>query len=134
MLPGLLAIAEKFILSARNAYIIAERFLLTYAINHVIFNSLHPTLTAGPPRCSMRDELLGSSNGLATLLLEQQLRLRPEDRVQFEVDYISLADSENLQELHEIDSAKVAVLSGAVRRLPVAATQKGEVWGSREDP
>ncbi|KAF7869868.1 hypothetical protein EAF04_004652 [Stromatinia cepivora] len=81
-----------------------------------------------------RDELLGPALELAKLLLIEQHQLKPEERVRFEVDYISLADPETMEEIQEVDEKKGAILSGAIKMLPVEASQPGEDLGFSDGP
>lgn len=81
-----------------------------------------------------REELLGPASELAKLLYLEQMQLKPEERVKFEVDYISLADPETMQEIDEIDDTKGAILSGAVKMLPVESPQDGEDLGASGGP
>ncbi|KAG6027957.1 hypothetical protein E4U41_000809 [Claviceps citrina] len=62
------------------------------------------------------------------------MALRPCERALFEVDYISLADPDSLQELDAVDPARGAVLSGAVRMLPVEDPREGEDLGHSGGP
>jgi pantoate--beta-alanine ligase len=64
----------------------------------------------------------------------EQHQLKPEERVKFEVDYISLADPETMQEVEEVDESKGAILSGAVKMFPVEAPQPGEDLGLSGGP
>ncbi|CAD6448447.1 1dc7f252-2904-437e-a26e-6e6f4ea22ab7 [Sclerotinia trifoliorum] len=81
-----------------------------------------------------RDELLGPALELAKLLLMEQYQLKPEERVRFEVDYISLADPMTMEEIQEVDETKGAILSGAIKMLPVEAPQPGEDLGLSDGP
>ncbi|QSZ34403.1 hypothetical protein DSL72_005995 [Monilinia vaccinii-corymbosi] len=81
-----------------------------------------------------RDELLGPALELAKLLLMEQHQLKPEERVRFEVDYISLADPETMEEIQEVDETQGAILSGAIKMLPVEAPQAGEDLGLSNGP
>jgi pantoate--beta-alanine ligase len=81
-----------------------------------------------------RNELLGPAEELAKLLLMEQHQLKPEERVKFEIDYISLADPETMQEVEEVDETKGAILSGAVKMLPVESPQPGEDLGLSGGP
>jgi pantoate--beta-alanine ligase len=76
-----------------------------------------------------RDEILGPANELAKLLLIEQCQLEPSERVSFEIDYVSLSDPETMEELESVDESRGAILSGAVRMLPVEAPQPGEDLG-----
>ena len=81
-----------------------------------------------------RDELLGPANEFARLLLLEQFQSRPEERVRFEVDYISLADPETMMEVEAVDEGRGAILSGAVKMLPVESPQEGEDLGLAGGP
>ena len=60
--------------------------------------------------------------------------MKPEERVQFEFDYISLADTETMEELEDVDERKGAILSGAVKMLPVESPLDGEDLGLSGGP
>ena len=117
-------------MSSRNVYLGERR----RKVATVLRKALSVAETAYTRGCRTRDELLGPANGFARLLLEEQLQLPPQDRVEFEVDYISLADPETMEELDEIDVSRGAILSGAVRMLPVADAQEGEDLGLSGGP
>lgn len=63
-----------------------------------------------------------------TTLLEQE-SLEPSKRAKFQVDYLSLADPDTMDEVDQVDETKGAILSGAVKMLPVEDPQEGEVLG-----
>ncbi|KAI9854711.1 MAG: pantothenate synthase [Trichoglossum hirsutum] len=73
-----------------------------------------------------RDDILGPANGLLESLAEEQEQLVAEQRVPFEVDYISLADAESLEEVRVVDETRGAILSGAIKMLPIENPQEGE--------
>ncbi|CAG8961576.1 hypothetical protein HYFRA_00006110 [Hymenoscyphus fraxineus] len=81
-----------------------------------------------------RDELLGPANEFIRLVLQEQFQLPAGERVKFDVDYISLADPETMEELEEIDESRGAILSGAIKMLPVESPQPGEDLGSSGGP
>ncbi|KAI2474726.1 Pantoate-beta-alanine ligase [Pyrenophora tritici-repentis] len=55
--------------------------------------------------------------------------MEPSKRAKFQVDYISLADPDTMDEIDVIDDSKGAILSGAVKMLPVEEPQEGEELG-----
>jgi pantoate--beta-alanine ligase len=73
-----------------------------------------------------RDDILGPTQSLLQLLADEQEQLPGEQRVRFEVDYISLADKESLEEIGIVNEAKGAILSGAIIMLPVEKPLEGE--------
>ncbi|KAG5922340.1 hypothetical protein E4U42_005499, partial [Claviceps africana] len=56
------------------------------------------------------------------------------DRALFAVDYLSLADRDSLEELDAVDPARGAVLSGAIKMLPVEDPREGEDLGHSGGP
>ncbi|KAF1919593.1 hypothetical protein BDU57DRAFT_536556 [Ampelomyces quisqualis] len=60
--------------------------------------------------------------------LEQEM-MGPSKRAKFQVDYISLADPETMEEVDQVDETKGAIVSGAVKMLPLEEPQEGEDLG-----
>lgn len=60
---------------------------------------------------------------------KQQYALPREKRVRFEIDYISIADPDTMDELNEVTSERGAILSGAIKMLPLEDPQEGEDTG-----
>ncbi|CAF9941802.1 MAG: pantothenate synthase [Alectoria fallacina] len=50
-------------------------------------------------------------------------------RARFEIDYISIADPDTMDELEEVNSERGAILSGAIKMLPLEEPQEGEDTG-----
>jgi pantoate--beta-alanine ligase len=117
-------------LSSRNVYLGTRR----RRVATVLSKALKVAETAYLRGRRLRDELLGPAGELAKLLLMEQYELKPEERVKFEVDYISLADPETMEELGEVDEARGAILSGAVKLLPVESPQDSEDLGLSGGP
>ncbi len=122
--------ADGLAMSSRNVYLGARR----RNVATVLSKALRVAEAAYLRGCTSRDELLGPANELARLLLIEQFQLEPKDRVKFEVDYISLADPDSMQEVDDVDIAKGAILSGAVKMLPVEDPQPGEDLGLSDGP
>lgn len=117
-------------LSSRNVYLGARR----RKVGTVLAQSLKEAQAAYSSGSRTRDEILGPANKRASQQLEQQLHLSPEKRARFEIDYISLADPDTMQELEEVDETRGAILSGAVKMLPVESPQPGEDLGLAGGP
>ncbi|KAK2614738.1 hypothetical protein N8I77_001543 [Diaporthe amygdali] len=66
--------------------------------------------------------------------LDEQKDLPLHEGVLFQLDYISLADPDTMEEIDRIDPSKGAILSGAVKMLPVYAAQEGEDLGHNNGP
>ncbi|KAL7795142.1 hypothetical protein V8C37DRAFT_374639 [Trichoderma ceciliae] len=81
-----------------------------------------------------RDDVLGAANRVTETTLQAQMELPLDRRVTFEVDYISLADPDTLQEVDVVDPSKGAVLSGAIKMQPVEQAQNGEDLGHSGGP
>ncbi|CZS88503.1 hypothetical protein WAI453_010740 [Rhynchosporium graminicola] len=117
-------------LSSRNVYLGSRR----RKVATVLSMALKVAEAAYVRGCRSRDELLGPANELIKLLLESQFHMKPEDRVKYEIDYISLADPDTMQEVEEVDETEGAILSGAVKMLPVESPQEGEDLGLADGP
>ncbi|KAK1251187.1 hypothetical protein MKX07_005742 [Trichoderma sp. CBMAI-0711] len=81
-----------------------------------------------------RKNILGAANQVTESVLREQMELPPSQRVTYEVDYISLADPDTLQEVDSVDPTKGAVLSGAIKMKPVEEPQEGEDLGHSGGP
>ncbi|KAK4121629.1 Nucleotidylyl transferase [Parathielavia appendiculata] len=117
-------------LSSRNVYLGERR--------RAVATVLHKALRAAEERYKSgqrgRDAVLGAAERFVDEVLVGQMALGPEKRVRFEVDYISLADPDTMEELDFVHSAKGAILSGAVKMLPVEVPQEGEDLGHSGGP
>ncbi|PNS18798.1 Pantoate--beta-alanine ligase [Sphaceloma murrayae] len=76
-----------------------------------------------------RADVLWMANDLAMRVRNEQEEMQPHERALFDVDYISLADPESLDEVDVIDESKGAILSGAIKMMPLEVTTKGEDCG-----
>ena len=81
-----------------------------------------------------RETILGAAKGVTEGVLGEQMALAPEERVKFEVDYMSLADPSTMEELEVVDPVQGGILSGAIRMLPVEAPREGEDLGHSGGP
>ena len=81
-----------------------------------------------------RVSVLGAAHAVIDAVLLKQFALPPERRARFEVDYVSLAHPETMEELDAIEPGVGAILSGAIRMLPVDASQPGEDLGHSGGP
>ena len=64
---------------------------------------------------------------------KQQEALPASERARFEIDYISIADPETLDELEEVSPVEGAILSGAIKMLPLEEPREGEILGAGQD-
>ncbi|KAF4997163.1 hypothetical protein FGRMN_4057 [Fusarium graminum] len=81
-----------------------------------------------------RESILGVAHGFIDAFASDMSKLPPTERVLFEVDYVSLADPDTLVEIDEVDPTRGAVLSAAIKMLPVEEAKKGEDLGFSGGP
>ena len=112
-------------LSSRNVYLGARRrkvaTVLLKALTNVQYAFEH-----GKRR---REDLLVAAYQVVSNAQERERNRLPKERALFEVDYFSLADPKNMQELEAVIPAEGAILSGAIRMLPIDEPQEGEDTG-----
>lgn len=66
----------------------------------------------------LRDEILGPAHHIMSLVQEANRKLHPSYHIGFEVDYFSLTDPLDMQEVESVGSSRGAILSGALKMLP----------------
>jgi pantoate--beta-alanine ligase len=118
-------------LSSRNVYLGDRRRQVATVLNRAL-RAAEDAYIKG--RALDRATVLGAANGLIDRVLAAQMAMAPEERVRYEVDYISLADPDTMLEIQTIDPEKGAILSGAVKMLPVEAPKEGEYLGHSSGP
>ncbi|KAI9045297.1 pantoate--beta-alanine ligase PAN6 [Aspergillus affinis] len=112
-------------MSSRNVYLGERR----RGVGLVLYRALRAAEEAYASGKLGRGEILEAANDVTGKALAEQQALAPEERALYEVDYISLADPESLDELEVVDPAKGAILSGAVKMAPLEASKEGEDCG-----
>lgn len=112
-------------LSSRNVYLGARRRRVGIVLNQAL-RKAEAQYKAGK---RLRGDILwpAMDHGDNTLLEQEQME--PSKRARFEVDYISLADPDTMEEVEQVDDKKGAILSGALKMLPIEEPQKGEELG-----
>ncbi|KAK4159259.1 hypothetical protein QBC43DRAFT_327554 [Cladorrhinum sp. PSN259] len=114
-------------LSSRNVYLGERRKRVATVLFRALKAAEGVYLQEGKRK---REEILGAAEKVLKEVEEEQSALGPRERVKFEVDYISLADPETMQELEgEVDVKKGGILSGAIKMLPVEEAKEGEDLG-----
>ncbi|KKA29374.1 hypothetical protein TD95_004040 [Thielaviopsis punctulata] len=117
-------------LSSRNVYLGQRR----RRVATVLYEGLKRAEEVLKQGVMDRESVLGAATEWVDKVLMQQKQMPAKDRVLFEVDYISLAHPETMQELQTVDGAKGAILSGAITFLPVEEPQAGEDLGHSGGP
>lgn len=116
-------------MSSRNAYLGERR----HRVGLVLSKALRAAENAYKTGRTNRDEILAFAWDVTNRMSMEQEALDKTERALFEPDYISLADPDSLEEVEEVDSSKGAILSGAVKMLPLEETREGEKLGLGED-
>nr|POE96623.1 pantothenate synthetase [Quercus suber] len=116
-------------MSSRNVYLGERR----RKAGIVIYKALRAAQNAYRAGKRQRLDILAAAWDVVNNDSAEQERLDQQHRVIFEIDYISLADPESLEEIEMVDESKGAILSGAVKMLPLCTFREGEVLGLGED-
>ncbi|CAK7270353.1 pantoate-beta-alanine ligase [Sporothrix epigloea] len=121
-------------LSSRNVYLGTRR----RRVANVLWRSLQAAAkVASSNKNATHDDILAAAHRVADETLAAQRQLQPHQRVLFEIDYLSLSEADTMEELAAdkvVDPARGAILSGAVRMLPVEAPQADEDLGHSGGP
>ncbi|KAG8527566.1 uncharacterized protein KY384_007719 [Bacidia gigantensis] len=116
-------------LSSRNVYLGERRRKVAL----VLSKALRAAETAFAQGARKRRYLYAAAKDVLESAKKQQDALPSDQRARFEIDYISIADTETLDELEELDSRKGAIVSGAIKMLPIQEARQGEHLGQNED-
>lgn len=80
-----------------------------------------------------RNEILTLAWDVSNRMMMEQDALPESECAKFEVVYFSLADPDTLEEVDFVDGSKGALLSGAIKMLPLEKTTEGERLGGGDD-
>jgi pantoate--beta-alanine ligase len=116
---------EGLAMSSRNVYLGQRRRKVSIVLSQAL-RAAEEQYANG--KISRADVLWPATEVVDKMLMEQD-DMSPSKRARFEVDYLSLADPDSLEELKEIDDSRGAILSGAIKMLPVEDPQIGEDCG-----
>lgn len=117
-------------LSSRNVYLGARR----RAVAPVLVNALRAAEQAYLSGVTAAADLVPAALKVILDVMEQQMKLSTSEGVMFELDYISLADPDTMEEIEEVDPTRGAILSGAIKMLPLFETLPDEDLGLNNGP
>ena len=116
-------------MSSRNVYLGERR----RRVATVLWKSLIETEKLFAQGARQRRYLYQAAEDCLTRVQKQQASLPASQRARFEVDYISIADVDSLEELDTVTPDRGAIISGAIRLLPLEQPYKGELMGKVND-
>lgn len=112
-------------MSSRNVYLGQRR----REVAPVLILALRAVQDAFADGKRTRVDLIAAAFRVTSAMMEQQNELLPSQRARFEVDYFSVADRKMMTELEEVSIEHGAIVSGAIRMLPVEDPQELEYLG-----
>ncbi|KAM0797122.1 pantoate--beta-alanine ligase [Usnea florida] len=112
-------------MSSRNVYLGQRRRKVALVLSES-FKEVQKVFAGGARN---REDLYNAAIEKLSAVEKQQYALPKWKRARFETDYISIADPDTMDELQEVDSERGAILSGAIKMLPLEEPQQGEDTG-----
>ena len=112
-------------MSSRNVYLGERRRKIALAL----LNSFKEVQQVFAKGARKRRYLYNAATDYLSLIQKQQWALPRDQRALFELDYISIADPNTMDELDEVTSEEGAILSGAIKMLPIEDPGVGEDTG-----
>lgn len=120
-------------MASRNVYLGTRRRSVGLVL-HQALRAAEDVYRGQGQTTTSRAAILGAAHAVCEHVLQTQRAMPPSQRALFEIDYLSLADPDSLQELDAVDPRRGAVLSGAIKMLPVEDPQQGEDLGHSAGP
>ena len=121
--------ADGLAMSSRNAYLGDRRRRMAL----VLMKSLKEVQKVFARGARKRRYLYNAAMDFLHLAQRQQEALPQDQRARFEIDYISIADPNMLEEVEEVNAKDGAIVSGAIKMLPIEDPQYGEQLGVGDD-
>lgn len=112
-------------MSSRNVYLGSRRRKVALVLPAALQEAEKAYMTGARARA----EIYQAARHVIDVMFKEQEALSPSERARFELDYISIADPDTLEELQAVDGARGAVLSGAIKMLPLEEKPPGEEYG-----
>lgn len=131
VVPTVRDAADGLALSSRNVYLGARRRRVAPVLYRALRAAEEAYVKGGALEAG---EVVPAALKVILDTLDEQKELPPHESVLFQLDYISLADPDTMEEIEVIDPSKGAILSGAIKMLPVYAPQDGEDLGHNNGP
>lgn len=122
--------ADGLAMSSRNIYLGTRRRVAATVLRRSLKEAEGQFLEGKRSRA----DILGAGMKEGMTVLHGCQQNEPSERVGFFFDYLSLADPDTMQEVDEVDEERGAILSGAVKMLPVESPQEGEDLGLAGGP
>ena len=116
-------------MSSRNVYLGERRRRVAI----ILLQALKEVQSVYARGARNRRYLYNAAMDVLKLAQRQQDASPVSQRARFEIDYISIADIETLEELKELTSEGGAIVSGAIKMLPIEKPQEGEKLGVGDD-
>ena len=113
-------------LSSRNVYLGSRRRKVALVLYHALTIAERSYHDGG----RSRDQVLRPALEFANREALEQVKLLPRERAMFIVDYISMADPNNMEELDIVNEKEGAILSGAIIMKTLEEPQIHEDCGS----
>ncbi|KAL6719223.1 pantoate-beta-alanine ligase [Lecanora helva] len=117
--------ADGLAMSSRNAYLGKRRRRVAI----VLLNSFEEIQQVFAKGARNRRYLYNAAMEYLSSIQKQQLALPKNQRALFDIDYVSIADPNTMDELDEVTPEAGAILSGAIKMLPIEDIQEGEDTG-----
>ena len=117
--------ADGLAMSSRNVYLGERRRKVALALLNS-FKAVQDVYARGARK---RRYLYNAAIDSLNSTQKKQQALPRKDRALFEIDYVSIAHPDTLDELEEVSASEGAILSGAIKMLPVEDPQEGEDTG-----
>jgi pantoate--beta-alanine ligase len=117
-------------MSSRNVYLGTRRRAVAPVLQNALGAAEECYLAGNRKQVDIR----GAAMKVVEEVRQQQLGMAPDARALFEVDYVSLANPDDMTEIDDVDPLKGAILSGAIKMLPVESSLPNEDLGASGGP